>query len=74
VPKNVPESIRLYEKSAAAGEALAQIRLARIYLHGSGVPIDRERAHRWYSAVAAQEEALGDCEELLEAQAYLAKL
>jgi TPR repeat protein len=68
--KNIADAIRLYDTAAKAGEFLAQIELGRIYSRGIGVPADPDAARRWYSAAAAQEASVGDCEELQEAKAY----
>jgi len=71
IPKNLTEAIRLYEKAANAGEFLARIELARIYSRGAEVPANREVARQWYSAAAAQEGEIGECEELREAKSWL---
>jgi TPR repeat protein len=73
IPKNLPEAIRLYEAAAKAGEFFAQVELGRIYSRGVGVRPDPEAALRWYSTAAAQEGSVGDCDELQEAKAYVAK-
>ena len=45
-PINMTEAIRLYRESAAAGNALAKARLARIYLSGNTVSADKGEADR----------------------------
>jgi uncharacterized protein len=71
--KNLPEAVRLYEAAAEAGEFLAQVALGRIYSHGADVPANPGAARRWYSAAAAQEGRVGDCEELQEAKSHVTK-
>jgi len=72
-PKNLAEAIRLYEAAGKAGDFFAQIELGRIFSRGAGVPPDLEVALKWYSAAAAQEPGVGDCDELREAKAYVAR-
>ncbi|MGH9571023.1 MAG: tetratricopeptide repeat protein, partial [Candidatus Angelobacter sp.] len=73
VLKNLAEAIRLFEAAATAGEFLPQIELGRIYSRGLGVARDDNLAKRWYLAAVAQEGGIGDCDELREAKAYIAK-
>jgi TPR repeat protein len=72
VPKSISEAIRLFEFAARAGEFSAQIALGRIYARGQDVPADPGAASRWYSAAVAQEQSVGECEEIREAKAFLA--
>lgn len=64
-------AVRLHEAAAEAGEFRAQIELGRIYSRGVGVQADPNEARKWYSAAAAQEANVSECEEFQEAKAYL---
>jgi uncharacterized protein len=72
IAKSLPEAIRLYETAANAGEFSAQVELGRIYSRGLGTPVDPRVAMKWYSAAAAQEGTIADCQELQEAKVYVA--
>src|ERR1700678_2101314 len=61
IPKSPEEAIRLYEIAAKQGEFGAQIALGRIYSHEEG---KSESALTWYKAAAAQENQVGDCDDL----------
>lgn len=43
-----PKAVEWYEKAAANGVPPAPLELARIYLHGLGVPADGNKAIYWY--------------------------
>lgn len=43
-----------YRKAAEQNHATAQVRLARLYLYGQGVPTDRVQAYMWAFLAAAQ--------------------
>jgi hypothetical protein len=53
VPKDYVEARKWYEKSAAAGNALAMNNLGFIYENGNGVPVDYAEARKWYEKAAA---------------------
>lgn len=74
IPKDLAQAIRLYEKAALAGEFLAQIELGRLYSSCEEVRRNPELAKEWYSAALSQKGQVADCEELSEAEAYIAKL
>jgi uncharacterized protein len=72
VSKDFPRALGLYGRAARRGEFFAQIELGRIYSRGIGaVSQDHNAAEKWYSAAAAQEGTITDCEELREAKAFL---
>src|SRR4029077_15134408 len=73
ISKNLSEAVRLDEAAAESGEFLAQVELGRMYSRGVGVPACPSAARKWYSAAAAQEASVSDCEELHEAKAYITR-
>ena len=71
IPRDIAKAIELYE-AVGTVEFFAAVALGRIYSKGREVPVDPERAFRWYSAAAAFEGRIADCAELTEAKAYVA--
>src|SRR5580698_10392374 len=56
-----PEQAAMWVRSAAdCGLAAAQLRLGRMLLTGTGVPLDQEQARAWFERAALQ----GDAEAL----------
>ena len=72
VPKDLAEALRLYKSAAEQGEFLAQIELGRIFSRGLSVTVDPHAALRRYSAAVAQQNSVGDGEDIQEAKAYIA--
>jgi Sel1 repeat len=73
VQQNTAEATRLYEIAAEKGEFFAQVALGRIYSSDEQAPRDMQSAEKWYAAAAAQAGRVANCEELAEAQAFVAK-
>lgn len=70
IPRDMAKAIQLYERVGHV-EFFAAVALGRIYSKGVDVPVDPERASKWYAAALAFEGRVVDCEELTEARTYL---
>jgi TPR repeat protein len=71
IPRDMTKAIQLYERAGHV-EFFAALALGRIYSKGVDVPVDTERAFKWYAAALAFEGRVVNCdEELTEARTYL---
>jgi len=52
IPNN--PTIELLKASAEEGDLKSQVKLARMYYGGSGVPMDEEEAKKWFLKAADQ--------------------
>ena len=52
IPNNL--TIELLKASAEEGDLKSQVKLARMYYGGSGVPMDEEEAKKWFLKAADQ--------------------
>ena len=52
IPNN--PTIKLLKASAEEGDLKSQVKLARMYYGGSGVPMDEEEAKKWFLKAADQ--------------------
>ena len=52
IPNN--STIDLLKASAEEGDLKSQVKLARMYYGGSGVPMDEEEAKKWFLKAADQ--------------------
>lgn len=72
-PQDIAKAVQLYERVENV-EFFAAIALGRTYSNGLGVPVDRDRAFKWYSVAAGFEGRVTDCDELREATIYVRNL
>lgn len=54
IPKNYPQAIELYERTAARGDPHGLTRLGQIYLEGLGVTADPEKAREYLNKAVAK--------------------
>ena len=73
VAPDVRKAIAMYESAAAEGGFLPCLHLARIYAHGTGVPVSLETASKWYERVLSFEGEVDDEGEMKEARAFLGR-
>jgi localization factor PodJL len=71
-PINIDAACALYEQGALAGEFFGNVYLARIFANGIRGSVDEVSALKWYRQAAEMRNQVMDCEELQEAQAYVA--
>jgi TPR repeat protein len=69
---NIDVALDLYERGARRGEFLGCIYLARLLANGASGQVDEASALMWYRRAAEQRDQVMDCDELKEADAYIA--
>jgi TPR repeat protein len=70
--KDLPTASSLYKKAAEAGDLFAQVELGRMHSREENSPSIWLQHWNGISSAAAQEKMSDDCEEFLEAKAYIA--